>query len=122
MRISPGKRPNQLSLSAASQSIRPATVKSMPMLTSIFPRFSIAKPYCTDLLLHDYGLQRAGCQELGSSGTAMPRGKFMGLRSVVRLSVWRKTATMADRFHTSATLPPREGADAREQQVDLRNR
>src|SRR5207244_5575170 len=64
MRISPGKRPNQLSLSAASQSIRPATVKSTPMLTSILPRFSMAKPYCTDLLSHDYGLRPVGCQEL----------------------------------------------------------
>src|SRR5205807_1584723 len=32
--------------------------------TSILPRFSMAKPYCTDLLSHDYGLRPVGCQEL----------------------------------------------------------
>src|SRR4029453_12765265 len=105
MRISPGKCPNQLSLSAASQSMKPTTVKSTPILTSNLPRFSMVKPHCTPVLWHEYGLRRTGCQELrrprtpSSPGTSLPVGETIGPRSVVRLSALCTTATMADRFH-----------------------
>src|SRR4029453_2333011 len=105
MRISPGKCPNQLSLSAASQNIKPTTVKSTPMLTSNLPRFSMVKPHYTAVLWHEYGRRRAGCQGLrrrrtpSSPGTSMHVGETIGPRSVVRLSAWCKTATMAGRFH-----------------------
>jgi hypothetical protein len=41
----------------------------------------------------------------------MQHGETLRPRSGAHLSAWCKTATMADRLHIAATLPPREAIE-----------